>query len=56
MCVDWLVLMSNYIHCRDDTVRFTDLNTLKELAVVKLEEQPMILRTAGSTSLVVCGQ
>ena len=56
MCFYWLVRLNGAVHSRDDTVRFTDLNTLQELAAVKLEEQPMVLRTAGSTSLVVCGQ
>ena len=56
MCVYWLVGLNSFLHYRDDTVRFTDLHTLEELAAVKLEEQPMVLRTAGSTSLEVCGQ
>ena len=41
---------------RDDTVRFTDLNSLQELASMKLDEQPISVFAAGSISLVVCEQ
>ena len=37
-------------------MRFTDLNTLQELASLKLDEQPMAVYAAGSISLVVCEQ
>ena len=38
---------------RDDTVRFTDLLSLKELNAVKLEEQPITVRCAGDQAVVV---
>lgn len=41
------------VMCRDDTVRFTDVLSLKELGAVKLEEQPIMLRCTGSQSVVV---
>jgi hypothetical protein len=31
----------------------TDLNSLKEMNSVKLDEQPMTLRTAGDVSVVI---
>ena len=39
---------------RDDMIRFTDMNSLQECAVVKLDEQPKLLRAAGSTIVVAC--
>lgn len=38
---------------RDDTVRFTDVLSLKELGAVKLEEQPIMVRCTGAQSVVV---
>lgn len=41
MCVHWLVEEERRVNGRDDTVRFTDLNSLQELASMKLDEQPI---------------
>lgn len=55
MCVSigwWVLPVRNYTR-RDDTVRFTDLLSLKELNAVKLEEQPLTVRCAGDQAVVV---
>lgn len=51
-----LVEKGRRVNGRDDTVRFTDLNSLQELASLKLDEQPISVFAAGSVSLVVCEQ
>lgn len=56
LCVHWLVEEERRVNGRDDTVRFTDLNSLQELASMKLDEQPISVFAAGSISLVVCEQ
>lgn len=56
LCVHWLVGTERRVNGRDDTVRFTDLNSLQELASLKLDEQPISVFAAGSVSLVVCDQ
>lgn len=55
MCVSigWWVLLVRNLTRRDDTVRFTDLLSLKELNAVKLEEQPLTVRCAGDQAVVV---
>ena len=57
MCVSigWLVL-AGVVTRRDDTIRFTDIMSLEELAAVKLEEQPMLLRAAGDNVVVIASK
>lgn len=39
---------------RDDVIRFTDLCSLEEKFVMKLEDQPITIRSSGSTVVVIC--
>ena len=57
MCVSigWLALAC-VVTRRDDTIRFTDIMSLEELAAVKLEEQPMLLRAAGDNVVVIASK
>ena len=57
MCVSigWLAL-AGVVTRRDDTIRFTDIMSLEELAAVKLEEQPMLLRAAGDNVVVIASK
>lgn len=38
---------------RDDVVRFTDLCSLEEKFVMKLDDQPITIRSSGSTVVVI---
>lgn len=57
MCVSigWLAL-AGVVTRRDDAIRFTDIMSLEELAAVKLEEQPMLLRAAGDNVVVIASK
>lgn len=55
MSIGWLVL-AGVVTRRDDTIRFTDIMSLEELAAVKLEEQPMLLRAAGDNVVVIASK
>ena len=57
MCVSigWLAL-AGVVTRRDDTIRFTDIMSREELAAVKLEEQPMLLRAAGDNVVVIASK
>lgn len=57
MCVSigWLALAGGVTR-RDDAIRFTDIMSLEELAAVKLEEQPMLLRAAGDNVVVIASK
>lgn len=55
MSIGWLAL-AGVVTRRDDTIRFTDIMSLEELAAVKLEEQPMLLRAAGDNVVVIASK
>ena len=49
-------LKSECMRSRDDMIRFTDICSLEEKFSMKLDEQPMIIRSAGSTITVICSR
>ena len=51
MCVYWLVGLNSFLHYRDDTVRFTDLHTLEELAAVKLEDGQVVVQVVMNNDM-----
>ena len=55
MSIGWWALLC-VVTRRDDTIRFTDIMTLEALAAVKLEEQPMLLRAAGDSVVVIASK
>ena len=55
MYIGWLAL-AGVVTRRDDAIRFTDIMSLEELAAVKLEEQPMLLRAAGDNVVVIASK